>query len=348
MAILNKPRITVIALSTTLVLVASLFLIRDIRKPDPIPDFLLNERSIETTVVIPQGATGDKIAKLLFEKGVVKSPRAFFAAATANKLSKNIQPGTYRVETRIPGTEAVSQLLESKRRLLVLLIREGERAYELKNDLLDLNFSKSEVDRIFNQKIFVEGFGERDFEGFLFPATYNLTPQESVSSVRDRLLKKFISSIEDLDFISQAKLRDLSPYEALIIASIVQAEGFDERDFGKVATVIFNRLRLGMPLQMDSTILYALKERRIAVTKKDINIASSYNTYNRRGLPPTPIGNPGIDALSATINPEPGEWLYFVTVAPTETKFTKSYEEFLVFKKEFKRNLKAGLFDGKS
>jgi len=91
-----------------------------------------------------------------------------------------------------------------------------------------------------------------------------------------------------------------------------------------------------------------LKERRIAVSKRDISITSSYNTYNRRGLPPTPIGNPGVKALEATLSPTPGDWLYFVTVAPTETKFTNSYSEFLSFKREFQRNLKAGLFEGRS
>ena len=348
MATSSQRRKIIAAFSTILILASALVLVREIRKPDPIPDYLANERSIETTVVIPEGASGDEIAQMLYENGVVKSPRSFFAAATANKRSRNIQPGTYRIETKIPGSEAVSQLLSSERRMLVLLVREGERAYELKDDLRALKFSESEINRIFSEKVVIDGFGRRDFEGFLFPATYNLTPDESVQSVRDKLLDKFRTITQDLDFIEQAKLRNLSPYEALIIASIVQAEGYDEKDFGKVATVIFNRLKIGMPLQMDSTVLYALKERRLAVSKKDVSIASAYNTYNRRGLPPTPIGNPGVKALAATLNPEPGDWLYFVTVAPTETKFTKSYDDFLRYKREFKRNLKAGIFDGKS
>ena len=348
MATINQRRKLIVALSSILILAFALILVQDIRKPDPIPHYLANERSIETTVVIPEGASGDEIARVLYEKGVVKSPRSFFAAATANKLSRNIQPGTYRIETKIPGSEAVSQLLTRERRMLVLLVREGERAYELQDDLRALKFSESEINRIFGKKVLVDGFGTRDFEGFLFPATYNLTPDESVESVRDKLLNKFRKVIQDLDFIEQARLRDLSPYEALIIGSIVQAEGYDEEDFGKVATVIFNRLKIGMPLQMDSTVLYALKERRLAVSTKDVSIASAYNTYNRKGLPPTPIGNPGVKALSATLNPEPGDWLYFVTVAPTETKFTKSYDDFLRYKREFKRNLEAGLFDGKS
>ena len=329
------------------VLALSLFAIKQARKPDPIPNYQLSERSVSTTIVIPEGASGDQIAKILFDSGVVKSSRAFFAAATENPRSQSIQPGTYRIDTKIPGAEAVNQLLDRERRLMVLLIREGERAYELRDDLRALNFTEAEVARVFDQRVSLPGFGRREVEGFLFPATYNLLPDESIDSVRDRLLNKFSQVIQRIDFLDRSKSQKLTPYEALVVASIVQAEGFDERDFGRVARVIFNRLALNMPLQMDSTVLYALRERRIAVTKKDINISSGYNTYNRRGLPPTPIGNPGESALEATLNPEPGPWLYFVTVAPTETKFTDSYQEFLSFKQEFKRNLKAGLFDEK-
>jgi UPF0755 protein len=328
-------------------LVLSLFVIRQARKPEPIPNYQMSERSTVTTIIIPEGASGDQIARILFDQGVVKSSRAFFAAATANPRSQSIQPGTYRIDTKIPGSEAVNQLLDRERRLMVLLIREGERAYELQEDFRTLEFDDDEISRVFNEQVALPGFGTRDLEGFLFPATYNLLPGESIEVVRDRLLAKFSQVIKRLDFLERVKSTNLTPYEALIVASIVQGEGFDERDFGRVARVIFNRLALNMPLQMDSTVLYALRERRIAVSKKDIAISSRYNTYNRRGLPPTPIGNPGASALEATLNPEPGEWLYFVTVAPTETKFTKSYQEFLSFKAEFKRNLKAGLFDEK-
>jgi UPF0755 protein len=328
-----------------MILVLALFAIREARKPEPIANYQLSERSAATTIVIPEGASGHDIANILFDGGVVKSSRAFFAAATANQRSQSIQSGTYRIDTKIPGSEAVSQLLDRQRRLLVFLIREGERAYELRDDLRKLEFSEGEINRVFDEKITIPGFGRRDLEGFLFPATYNLLPGESIESVRNRLLIKFNEVITNLDFLERAKQSKLDPYEALVIASIVQGEGLDGGDFGRVARVIFNRLSKNMPLQMDSTVLYALRERRIAVSSRDTKISSKYNTYNRRGLPPTPIGNPGESALEATLNPEPGDWLYFVTVAPTETKFTNSYKEFLSYKAEFKRNFKAGLFD---
>ena len=230
----------------------------------------------------------------------------------------------------------------------MLLIKEGERTYEIGESLTQLKFKPREIEVFLNQRVDLPGFGAQRAEGFLFPATYNLTPNETLSQIGRKLLSKFETVVTELDFQAKAQNLGLSPYQALIIASITQSEGFNENDFRKIARVIFNRLEIGMPLQMDSTVLYALKERRIAVTNKDIGIASAYNTYNRKGLPPTPISNPGKAALEATLNPASGSWLYFVTVEPGVTRFTASYKEFLTFKREFQRNLKAGKFGGDS
>jgi UPF0755 protein len=137
---------------------------------------------------------------------------------------------------------------------------------------------------------------------------------------------------------------NFSPYELVIIASILQAEG-DPQDFTKIARVIYNRLKLGMPLQMNTTVEYAANLRgKIRLPYKHLDINSRYNTYKFRGLPPGPIGNPGEAALNAAVNPALGDWLYFVTVKPQETRFTKSYEQFVIWANEFKANEKAGLF----
>jgi UPF0755 protein len=347
-ALRKSRRIQIAAALAVLIFVASLSALREARKPDPIPNYLASERASETTIVIPPGATGDQIARILFDAGVVKSARSFFAAATSNPKSQSIQPGTYKINRKIPGAEAVSQLLERDRRLFVLLIKEGERTYEIANNLLKFDFDREDIDALNQEEINIPGFGVRNPEGFFYPATYNLIPGEELGAVRSRLLNKFQNVVNEIDFVSRAKGLGLTPYQALIIASITQSEGFNESDFKRVARVIYNRLELGMPLQMDSTVLYALKERRIAVTNRDINIASAFNTYNRRGLPPTPISNPGKAALEATVNPDSGDWLYFVTVEPGVTKFTDSYKEFLTFKREFQRNLRAGKFGSES
>lgn len=126
-------------------------------------------------------------------------------------------------------------------------------------------------------------------------------------------------------------------YETITVASIVQAEADTEDDMGKVARVIRNRLARGMPLQMDSTLNYALDRSTLDTSRADTRVKSPYNTYAAAGLPPTPIGNPGEQAVRAALAPPPGDWLYFVTVKPGDTRFTADYGEHLANVEEFNR-----------
>jgi UPF0755 protein len=136
-----------------------------------------------------------------------------------------------------------------------------------------------------------------------------------------------------------------SPQQLLVIASIVQAEG-DSKDFAKVSRVVRNRLEIGMPLQLDSTVHYIKKVRgQIFLSTNSTLIKSPYNTYKQYGLPPTPIGNPGSAAIDGALNPSPGDWLYFITVSPGDTRFTRSNDEFLRWKVLYGKNRKAGAFN---
>ncbi|WP_432032123.1 endolytic transglycosylase MltG [Streptomyces antibioticus] len=174
-------------------------------------------------------------------------------------------------------------------------------------------------------------------EGYLFPATYPLekaTPQSLLTAMVDTADKKFNGA----PIAAGAQRNSMNVYQAVTIASLVQAEAATKADMGKVARVIFNRLERGMPLQMDSTINYALNRSTLKTTQADTRIESPYNSYQRMGLPPTPIGNPGDEALRAAISPTPGDWLYFVTVKPGDTRFTASYSEHQANVAEFDKN----------
>ncbi|MFI8189437.1 endolytic transglycosylase MltG [Streptomyces sp. NPDC085946] len=164
-------------------------------------------------------------------------------------------------------------------------------------------------------------------EGYLFPATYPLdekaTPERLLSLMVDTATKRFNGA----PIAAGAQRNAMNVYQAVTIASIVQAEAATKADMGKVARVIFNRLERGMPLQMDSTLNYALDRTTLTTTDADTRVDSPYNSYQRMGLPPTPIANPGEDAVRAAINPTPGDWLYFVTVKPGDTRFTADYAE---------------------
>ncbi|QKW26385.1 endolytic transglycosylase MltG [Streptomyces seoulensis] len=164
-------------------------------------------------------------------------------------------------------------------------------------------------------------------EGYLFPATYPLddkaTPGSLLSAMVDTATKKFSAA----PIAAGAQRDSMDLYQAVTIASIVQAESATKTDMAKVARVVFNRLSSGMPLQMDSTLHYALGRTGVRTTAADTRLDSPYNSYQRMGLPPTPIDNPGEDAMHAALNPAPGDWLYFVTVKPGDTRFTADYDE---------------------
>ncbi|MFF3462633.1 endolytic transglycosylase MltG [Streptomyces sp. NPDC001984] len=164
-------------------------------------------------------------------------------------------------------------------------------------------------------------------EGYLFPATYPVdkkaTPQSLLQFMVDTADRKFNVA----PVAAGAQRNAMNVYQAVTIASIVQAEAATKADMGKVARVVFNRLAAGMPLQMDSTINYAMNRNTLRTSSDDTRIDSPYNSYQRMGLPPTPIDNPGEDAMRAALNPWPGDWLYFVTVKPGDTRFTADYAQ---------------------
>ncbi|WP_329624761.1 endolytic transglycosylase MltG [Streptomyces sp. NBC_01255] len=162
-------------------------------------------------------------------------------------------------------------------------------------------------------------------EGYLFPATYPVvvatTPEGLLRYMVETAGKRFGTE----RIAEGARAYGMSVYQAVTAASIVQAEADSPEDMAKVARVVHNRLARGMALQMDSTLNYALGRSTVDTTLADTRSASPYNTYERKGLPPTPIGNPGEQAVDAVIRPADGDWLYFVTVAPGDTRFTADY-----------------------
>ncbi|MBG0857305.1 endolytic transglycosylase MltG [Streptomyces spinoverrucosus] len=234
----------------------------------------------------------------------------------------------------VAGTAVAVPLLtlrgeEKPAKPITLVIPEGWRAgqvYDAVDKALALppGTTKKAIPRA-NLKL--PNDAEGNPEGYLFPATYPLskkaTPEQVLSKMVDTANKKFVGA----PIAAGAQRNAMNVYQAVTIASIVQAEAATKADMGKVARVIFNRLERGMPLQMDSTINYALNRNTINTPLSNTRIDSPYNSYQRMGLPPTPIDNPGEQAMRAAISPPQGNWLYFVTVKPGDTRFTADYAE---------------------
>lgn len=307
--------------------------------------FLLNDyRSTysdqKVQVFIEPGDTGYTISIKLQESEIIKAAKVFYKIALNDRRAKSIAPGVHELDREISSQSALEQLLDSKRILGVFGFSEGLR----KSEIFELLSKSKSVTGKFSNTIFPNSiYRTKQIEGFLFPAQYSFLPGTTFDQAVQQMIKRFDYAAKESK-IDQGFL-NLSPYELLIIASLVQSEG-DPEDFSKISRVIYNRLKIGMPLQINATIDYALNLRGdIRLPYKRLDTDSKYNTYKFRGLPPGPISNPGQDALNATVNPMSGDWLYYVTVKPGDTRFTKSYDEFLGWANEFRKNERDGLFE---
>ena len=312
--------------------------------PSVAPDFETMTSVVgkpEVVIDIPAGSSGSAIARLLFEKGVIKSSESYFRVAVGDKRSESVAPGNHRLTLQISAKQALEQLLDSNRIPNLIRIYEGGWKSEVTTELLDYGFARLEISQAFKSVVLPKGFN--DSEGLLFPAQYSFTKGTTALQAIQAMVDRF--SAESIAKQLLLGTKEFSSLELITIASIVQAEG-DEKDFAKVSQVIRNRLKIGMPLQMDSTVHFVKKVRgQIFLSSKSTLLNSPYNTYQKYGLPPGPIGSPGVAAMTAALKPTVGDWLYFITVAPGDTRFTKSNDEFNTWKALYIKNRKAGAFD---
>lgn len=320
----------------------SLFLVRSQSSSAPDFDTVQSVEELpEVTIEIPDGATGSQIASILYESGVVKSSQAYFRVAVGDARSQKVAPGSHRLTLKISARQALEQLLDPDRIPNLIRVAEGAWKSEVQSAFINYGFTKQEVSKAFSSLKLPQGFSNS--EGLIFPAQYSFSQGISAQSAAQSMIDRFSDDLYGNKLLQGNK--DFSAKQLLTIASIVQAESTNE-DFSKVARVIYNRLRIGMPLQMDSTVHFIMQARGdIFLSRKSTTLNSPYNTYRKFGLPPGPICSPSSDAIKATLEPIEGDWLYFITVAPGDTRFTASFDEFSKWKVEYTKNRKAGAFN---
>ncbi|MBJ3812715.1 endolytic transglycosylase MltG [Streptomyces flavofungini] len=260
----------------------------------------------------------------------------------AIRLTRRGRIAMIAIGTAAAATAVAVPLLlpDEEPRPQTLTIPEGWRSaqvYEAVDKALDVR-SGTTKQAVSKTDLKLPGDAGGNPEGYLFPATYPLSSQSTPASVLSYMVNTANKKFSGGHVTAGADRNAVNVYQTVTIASMVEAEADNPKDMGKVARVIYNRLDRGMPLQMDSTINYALNRSTLKTTSRDTKIGSPYNTYARMGLPPTPIANPGEAAMRAAISPTPGDWLYFVTVKPGDTRFTASYEEHQRNVAEFNRN----------
>lgn len=288
----------------------------------------------QVSVTIPDGATGTEIAQVLKDAGVVKSIDAFVTTASGDSRASGIQPGDYLLRREMSAAGALDVLADpANRQVARVTIREGLRADAILQTVAEETAISAEdlaaaADAPGELGLPAEADG--DLEGWLFPATYEVSGSTTATALLSRMVARTVQELTDLG------VQRASWQRTIIAASLVEAERSSDEDAPKVARVVQNRLERDMPLQMDSTINYALDRYKIGVSIEDTKIDSPYNTYQRKGLPVGPICSPGAASIKAVLAPADGDWLYFVTVNPDtgETKFATTEAEFFEIKAE--------------
>ena len=285
----------------------------------------------ERTVEVPYGKTSLDIALLLYREGVIRSPISFMAIHYL--IRGKLEAGEYEFKGWVFPWDAYLKIHRGQRKLYKITIPEGFDLYDIANLLEEYSICKREdFLRVANSPEIAKRYGLRTYtmEGFLFPDTYYFSKNTHPLQVVDVMFKNFLRRTEHLR--RKLEERGLTLEEWVIIASMVEKETAVPEERPIIASVILNRIKLGMPLQIDPTVIYALKRRgewKGVLTRKHLQLDDPYNTYYHKGLPPSPICNPSLQSLEAVLNPAETNYLYFVSMGNGRHAFSSNYKDHL-------------------
>jgi UPF0755 protein len=272
-------------------------------------------------VTIPNGADAGRIGKILEQAGVVDSAKLFEANATVTMRRGKLRPGHYQLPHGMSNGAAIEALMQGPKARVVktfsFTLPEGrswrENAPLVAKSSFTGDYGKAARDPRLLSRARRLGAprGVRSLEGFLFPATYQMITGASASDLVERQLDAFRQNFATVGMAS-AKRRNLTRYDVLIIASMVEREAQLPRERPLIAAVMYNRLKQGIPLGIDATIRYQINNWSRPLRVSELQRDTPFNTRTRRGLPPTPIGNPGLASIKAAANPAKTKYLFFV------------------------------------
>ena len=282
---------------------------------------------------VKSGATSTRIGQELKKAGVVKSVDAFTEASDSNEKSRDIQVGYYQLKKQMKASEALDVLVNPDNlQQSLVVVPEGARVAQIaktiaaKTDIPPRQIAAALQNP---RAIRLPAEANGNPEGYLYPATYPVPPKQTAVGLLRQMVAKTVATEQDLDIEARAKKLGLTPEQVLTVASILEYEANSSEDYPKVARVLYNRMKKGMPLQLDSTVSYISKRKGdVYTTAAERANPSLYNTYVHEGLPPGPIGSPGKETIEAALNPAKGDWLYFVPDYEAKTtRFSKTYAE---------------------
>ena len=268
-------------------------------------------------VAIPTGASVTQIGDILEENDVISNAFFFRARVTLGGNRGDLKPGNYRLKEDMSYSAAIDALSEGPpKNIVTVTIPEGRSRAEVAPTVegagLEGSYERASESAPagFNLRRY-KAAGAESLEGFLFPATYELKRGASADELVAKQLEAFEEQFATVD-LRKAARKNLTPYDVLIIASMVEREASVAEDRPLIASVVYNRLKAGMPLGIDATIRYATGNWTEPLKVSELGIDSPYNTRTNASLPPGPIGNPGLESIKAAANPADSDYLFFV------------------------------------
>jgi UPF0755 protein len=274
---------------------------------------------VNKPIAIEPGLSASEIADELAAKGVVRSSDLLYVAIIALHDPEGIKAGSY-VFREPYNVFSIARLITDDNpptEHLRLTFYEGTTA-------ADYAATAARYLPEFDEQYFLDH--TKEYEGYLFPDTYYLPYTYTAQELIDLLMATYEENITPL-FVTNTT--GLSEYEVLTMASLLEREANSEESMRIVAGIMMNRLDAGMPLQIDASIEYVLDRPLHMLTPEDLTIDSPYNTYRNKGLPPTPIGNPGVTAVKAVLDPIRTDYMFYITGTDGKFYYAKTYQEHL-------------------
>ena len=279
-------------------------------------------------LTVPKGGRVSVVANELYENRVLRDPWHFRLVARLRGLDRKIQAGDYRITDGMRPAEILTKMANGEVDGCRFALPEGYSIFQAAELL--------ERQEIFGREAFLKACRNRELlkglgieansaEGYLMPGTYLISPKLDENGLVATMVKNFQVKVSALE--QEIAASGFTLHQVVILASMIEKEALSSEEKPLIASVFHNRLRIGMPLQSDPTAIYGLRAFGGTVTKQDLRRPSPYNTYRIKGLPVGPIGNPGIDAIRAAIQPASTDYLYFVARNNGTHQFSRTLKE---------------------
>jgi UPF0755 protein len=310
------------------------YIYQKIQAKDHPPDYVGGGTGPQVVVQVESGDTATSLGLRLVTDGVVQSQRAFILAAEKAPATPGLEAGSFLMNRRMQATLAYAFLVNPKNRLQhTVTLPEGLRASDILIRLskgTGIPIAQFQAVLAHPAALALPPYANNNPEGYLFPATYAIQPHESAQTILQAMTDRFAQEAQAAHLPASVTITaaggtvHLTTGQIMIVASLIQAEGGRNADFAQISEVIYNRLKAGTPLQMDSTVFYGLHTYGTAATSAQLRIPNVYSTYLHPGLPPGPIDSPGDLAIQAALHPATGTLKFFFGCSGGRTIFSST------------------------